>query len=547
MKVIVSTSDITTKSGCLELLNDSSIAGIFNLAVNIQDAPLDEQTVEMFETSLAPKALATKYLDELSRSLCPSLRYFVVFSSVSCGKGNRHQSNYGMANSIMERIIEQRHRDGLPAKAIQWGAVGDTGLLANLIEKTKNFKLSGTLPQGISSCLNTFDVLIGAKEPILSSVVVAENDMSFGKKKNFIEIIMNILGFSDKKSVPMEVSLSKLGIDSLMGVEIQQVLEREYDLTYSAQELRSVTLRQLEKRVLMKESEVNEDKKDVIDFSKFFFTQIGDESKKDETVLTIRENSDTKMRVLIIPGFEGIPNNSLNAIAEQLECSTYILQLNKSYEASSIQEILNIIWNDIMDIFSDCEKFLIIGYSFGSLLAIKIAKMLEAFDKEGEVVMLDGSPELLMKLTTIFVPPSDEEFMKTIVKIVINALNSAMPENSVTEILKEKTFKQQYAKFQELSSNEMTYSVEHVEKMVEGLKNRAKMSQVDQSLPVLDKTPITLLKALEISLPEVSDDYGLNNFSSTAVKIQTIPGNHLTILKNSEVVKFLNEKISTFK
>lgn len=59
-------------------------------------------------------------LDEFSRKLAPQLKHFVVFSSVSCGRGNAGQTNYGMANSVMERIIEKRHRDGLPAKAVQW-------------------------------------------------------------------------------------------------------------------------------------------------------------------------------------------------------------------------------------------------------------------------------------------------------------------------------------------------------------------------------------------------------------------------------------------
>lgn len=55
-------------------------------------------------------------------------RYFVIFSSVSCGRGNPGQTNYGMANSIMERICERRKTDGYPALAIQWGAVGDVCL-----------------------------------------------------------------------------------------------------------------------------------------------------------------------------------------------------------------------------------------------------------------------------------------------------------------------------------------------------------------------------------------------------------------------------------
>lgn len=49
----------------------------------------------------------------------------MVFSSVSCGRGNAGQTNYGMANSIMERICEKRKTDGYPALVVQWGAVGD--------------------------------------------------------------------------------------------------------------------------------------------------------------------------------------------------------------------------------------------------------------------------------------------------------------------------------------------------------------------------------------------------------------------------------------
>lgn len=49
----------------------------------------------------------------------------MVFSSVSCGRGNAGQTNYGMANSVMERICERRRSLGYPALAIQWGAIGD--------------------------------------------------------------------------------------------------------------------------------------------------------------------------------------------------------------------------------------------------------------------------------------------------------------------------------------------------------------------------------------------------------------------------------------
>lgn len=104
----------------VESLAHGAIGGIFNLAAVLCDNVLEKQCVDNFIKSFAPKAFATRYLDELSRDLCPHLKYFVVFSSAACGLGNAGQSNYGMANSIMERLIEKRVRDGLPGKAIQW-------------------------------------------------------------------------------------------------------------------------------------------------------------------------------------------------------------------------------------------------------------------------------------------------------------------------------------------------------------------------------------------------------------------------------------------
>ena len=96
----------------------------------LRDRLLENQTEEDFVISAGPKALATRHLDVLSRQMCPYLRHFVVFSSVTSGRGYAGQTNYGMNSSIMERICEARVRDGLPGLAVQWGAVGDVGVLA---------------------------------------------------------------------------------------------------------------------------------------------------------------------------------------------------------------------------------------------------------------------------------------------------------------------------------------------------------------------------------------------------------------------------------
>ena len=107
----------------------------------LRDRLLENQTEEDFVTSAGPKSLAARHLDVLSRQMCPHLRHFVVFSSVACGRGNAGQTNYGMNNSVMERICEARVRHGLPGLAVQWGAVGDLELLAEKEEEQPDLQI----------------------------------------------------------------------------------------------------------------------------------------------------------------------------------------------------------------------------------------------------------------------------------------------------------------------------------------------------------------------------------------------------------------------
>jgi fatty acid synthase len=82
----------------------------------LADGLMENQTVDSFKRVCHPKVKGTATLDAVTRQLdtCRHLQWFVVFSSVSCGRGNAGQANYGFANSVMERICEQRRNDGLP-------------------------------------------------------------------------------------------------------------------------------------------------------------------------------------------------------------------------------------------------------------------------------------------------------------------------------------------------------------------------------------------------------------------------------------------------
>ena len=122
--LVLSKTDVTTLAGAQQLIKEAAalgpVGGVFNLAMVLRDAMIQDQTSTTYAECCAPKLVATEHLDVVTRKQCPELEHFLVFSSTSCGRGNVGQTNYGFANSAMERIMEQRRRAGFPGVAVQW-------------------------------------------------------------------------------------------------------------------------------------------------------------------------------------------------------------------------------------------------------------------------------------------------------------------------------------------------------------------------------------------------------------------------------------------
>ncbi|ETN68037.1 hypothetical protein AND_000128 [Anopheles darlingi] len=407
VQVRISTEDISTSQGCRRLLQQASdmgpVAGIYNLAVQLRDAIIENQSVDKFVECLAPKANATSHLDVISRKLCPMLKHFVVFSSVSCGRGNAGQSNYGMANSIMERIIERRVADGLPGKAIQWGAIGEVGIVADMQEDRIDMEIGGTLQQRLSSCIQVLDQLLTSNEPIVASMVVAEKRSSSGGAKNIIEAVMNIMNIRDMKSVSVESTLADIGMDSLMAVEIRQVLERDFDIILTPQDLRTLTFSKLQKLADAKaENEAEESLVKQLELEDLL-ASFGDEAASHQTILRLPSKSNEvkyDLAVLIIPGIESVCSPVWTKIASQINAPTFILQtFDKASDEQTIPGIVDSVFDEMFQtVFDKGQQFLVIGYSFGSLLALEIVKRLESRSLRGKLMMIDGSPIALRVL-----------------------------------------------------------------------------------------------------------------------------------------------------
>lgn len=556
-KVVISTTDITTKEGCEKLLQQANkigpVAGIFNLAVVLRDSILENQTIQKFEESLGPKAIATKWFDEVSRKLCPNLKHFVVFSSVSCGRGNAGQSNYGMANSIMERIVEKRMEEGLPGKAIQWGAVGEVGLVADMQEDKLDMEIGGTLQQRISSCLQELDPLMLNASPIVASMVVAEKRVGGDGKGNILATVMNIMGVRDIKSISMDASLSELGMDSLMAVEIKQTLEREFEIFLSPQDLRSLTFQKLQELGESREKGPEQIKLKLANEDRpvgmaMLLRSLGDEANSEKTILRLASKNDKEKYLscaLIIPGIEGIAGNAWHTLAASISLPTFVLQLSQATEIPTIEGIAKSLYDDVVSTLKSTEYFYLVGYSFGSTIALELARLLEENGMSGKVLLIDGSPKFLRQLA---IGQMSEDYNDEIVQCVIlsGIIRTIFPdENSedlFAKILELPHWLDRVNKLIEMSQQQHVYSEPFLRKSADALYKRLKalMGWTNSDTKKIN-APITLVRPTEVSVVDIEEDYGLSNHTSGSVSLKFIEGNHISMLENTKLAQIINE------
>lgn len=132
-KVDVLSVDVTDAAQVSALLDeagkDFTLRGVFHGAMVLDDAMMADVTPERFRRVFAPKAGGALHLAAALKDR-PPLDHLVFYSSVSALVGNRGQTNYVAANSLLDGLARQLRAEGVPAYSINWGALAETGVVA---------------------------------------------------------------------------------------------------------------------------------------------------------------------------------------------------------------------------------------------------------------------------------------------------------------------------------------------------------------------------------------------------------------------------------
>jgi acyl transferase domain-containing protein len=150
-KVYVFAADVgdeTAMAGVLAALRKPGIPalrGVFHCAGALEDAPLVHQTWDRCRNVLRGKARGAFVLHALTRGL--TLDHFVLYSAAGLYLGASGQGAYPAANAELDALAHARHRAGLPALSVGWGAWAEVGMLARLAASGRDpWAARGLLP-----------------------------------------------------------------------------------------------------------------------------------------------------------------------------------------------------------------------------------------------------------------------------------------------------------------------------------------------------------------------------------------------------------------
>ncbi|MDB6137565.1 MAG: eryA [Verrucomicrobiaceae bacterium] len=243
------------------------LLGVFHLAMVIDDVPMSALNRDRVRTVMAPKAYGAWLLHEGTRDL--KLDCFVMFSSVSSIFGNPAQGNYAAANAFLDALAHHRQSIGLPALTINWGVLGGEGYVARNERVAEFLARQGTAalsPGEVISLLDSFlkagSIQVAAirvdwakwrqsfrglqENPLLERIFASGVESQEGggtssdwklkieaasgdERQSLIsqavrEVVGSVLRVKPG-SLRDDQPLTDLGLDSLMGVEIENSLE----------------------------------------------------------------------------------------------------------------------------------------------------------------------------------------------------------------------------------------------------------------------------------------------------------------------------------
>jgi acyl carrier protein len=265
------------------------LRGVIHAAGVLDDVAVLSQDRARLERVFAPKAVGAWNLHRATAR--DELDLFVMFSSAAAILGSPGQSNYAAANAYLDGLAQMRTARGLPAVSIAWGPWADQGMAARTdnasrlgaiepIEPAQGVRyLEAALSHGIAHVTAaivdwaTWRAAGGAVRAYVSAIAgatvpprrplgrgmsltveslraLAPEQRPDALTTELRDAVASVLRVGPDEVDP-DRSTHELGLDSLMGLEVKNQIERRFGVTLAPIVLfRGPSVRELAGRIL---------------------------------------------------------------------------------------------------------------------------------------------------------------------------------------------------------------------------------------------------------------------------------------------------------
>ncbi len=184
------------------------------------------------------------------------------------------------------------------------------------------------------------------------------------------------------------------------------------------------------------------------------------------------------------------------------------------------------------------NSFIIVGASFGALLALELANKLETIKMKGQLILIDGAPDYLKHPKFYSVLSASNEYEPLI--------NTIFPSEKIDLELflrEAPTVENKFKKVLELfkDSNDQQ-SLEVLTNVMKGAVDRLKFcKEYDDSHLQPIESNILLIRSSDSTEIGIDNAYGLNKYARQNVAVKYVKGTHFNMYKSPELPKIINE------
>ncbi|MBV8618837.1 MAG: SDR family NAD(P)-dependent oxidoreductase [Curvibacter sp.] len=270
------------------------LRGIFHTAGVALDGPIINLSEQALRTVLAPKALGALHLHQALERSGTAVDLFVLYSSITAVTGTVPQTSYAAANAMLDGLAALRRAKGLPATSVNWGALSGGGMAESSEEVARYLGLLGYGTLGMGRACEYLDAVLalGATQVVVGRIdwpTWARAFPASSTVRRFADLVQTagagqsasrelharlqalpaeervaaltallrehiaaVMGIP-AESVDSQTPLPELGLDSLMGVELNLRINTALGVEISALEFtRSGGLAALAARLLQR-------------------------------------------------------------------------------------------------------------------------------------------------------------------------------------------------------------------------------------------------------------------------------------------------------